>query len=215
MKLFATFVTWDFLYYMEKQKTKDRLLLEAYKLFASKPYDQVTFNNLEEATKLSRGAILYHIKNKENLFREVIEQYIFERNSLQSIVKNNPKIGLWNFILLFLESCKKLKEEMKDLGIRNINLAMFNVECAAFFFYPSLRQTAKEWVDNEVEVWKQVLHNALENKEIKEDTDIPLMSVLFEDISLGNSYHGVTLTKGQDLEMFKKELSILYDMIKS
>lgn len=200
---------------MEKYKTKDRLLLEAYKLFASKPYDQVTFTDLEKATRLSRGAILYHVKNKDNLLREVVDQYILAPNSLHSILKDNPQIGLWNFILLFLESCKKLKGEMKDLEIHNVNLAMFNIECTAFFFFPHLRQIAKEWVDNEVEAWKQVLNNALENKEIKENTDTSAMAALFEDICLGNSYYGIVLTKGQDLKMFKKELTALYDMIKN
>ena len=41
--------------------TKNRLLIEAFKLFAHKPYDRVTFADLEEVTGLSRGAILYHI----------------------------------------------------------------------------------------------------------------------------------------------------------
>ena len=43
--------------------TKNRLLIEAFKLFAHKPYDRVTFADLEEVTGLSRGAILYHIKS--------------------------------------------------------------------------------------------------------------------------------------------------------
>ena len=52
--------------------TKNRLLIEAFKLFAHKPYDRVTFADLEEVTGLSRGAILYHIKTKENLFLKLI-----------------------------------------------------------------------------------------------------------------------------------------------
>ena len=53
--------------------TKNRLLIEAFKLFAHKPYDRVTFADLEEVTGLSRGAILYHIKTKENLFLNVVK----------------------------------------------------------------------------------------------------------------------------------------------
>jgi len=149
------------------------------------------------------------------LFREVINQYVFERNSLRTLVDSNPKIGLWSFILLFLDSCKKMKDDMKELGILNANLAMVNVECAAFFFCPEMKEMAGEWVNNEIEAWKQVLNNALENKEIKENTDISFMAVLFEDMALGNSYRGITLTKGQDLNMLKKELGVLYGMIKN
>ena len=66
--------------------TKNRLLIEAFKLFAHKPYDRVTFADLEEVTGLSRGAILYHIKTKENLLRErfLVEKkiYFFENFKL-------------------------------------------------------------------------------------------------------------------------------------
>lgn len=56
------------------KSTKDKLLIEAFKLFTSKPYDRVTFADLEQATGLSRGAILYHIKTKENLFLNVVKK---------------------------------------------------------------------------------------------------------------------------------------------
>ena len=52
------------------KSTKDKLLIEAFKLFTSKPYDRVTFADLEQATGLSRGAILYHIKT--NLYLKSI-----------------------------------------------------------------------------------------------------------------------------------------------
>jgi AcrR family transcriptional regulator len=194
-------------------RTKIKLLEEAYKLFTSEPYDQVTFDDLEKATKLSRGAILYHIRTKENLFREVINKYVFDRNSLQKLLENNPKIGLWDFILAFLEESKTMKSEMKELGIKNPNLAMYNIECSAFFF-PDISSMAKEWVIKEEEAWAHVLNNALENKEIKEDTDIPLMTTIFQDMLLGNAYHGIVFPKGQDLVMLKKEFGFLYNMIK-
>lgn len=51
------------------KSTKDKLLIEAFKLFTSKPYDRVTFADLEQATGLSRGAILYHIKQRKFIFK--------------------------------------------------------------------------------------------------------------------------------------------------
>ncbi len=194
-------------------KTKARLLQEAYKLFASESYDQVTFDDLERATKLSRGAILYHIKTKENLFREVVNQYVFDRNSLKKLLEKNTEIRLWDFILALLNSYKTVKSEMKEIGIKNHNLAMYNIECSTLFI-DDLAVIAKEWVAKEIDTWLHVLTNAVKNKEIKEDTDISLMAIMFENMTLGNSYHGIVLPKGQDLTILKKELTILYNMIK-
>lgn len=50
------------------KSTKDKLLIEAFKLFTSKPYDRVTFADLEQATGLSRGAILYLWGTERNVY---------------------------------------------------------------------------------------------------------------------------------------------------
>ena len=79
----------------ENSVSKNKILLEAFKLFASKPFEKVTFADLEKATGLSRGAILYHIQTKENLFEMVLENLIFKRST---IVSNDNIVGLWNHI---------------------------------------------------------------------------------------------------------------------
>jgi AcrR family transcriptional regulator len=53
-----------------RKSSRDFILLEAFKLFASKSYEQVTYNDFEKNTGLTRGTILYHFSSKELLFRE-------------------------------------------------------------------------------------------------------------------------------------------------
>ena len=52
--------------------TRKRLLVTALLLFTQKPYDKVTFKEIEKATGLSRGALMYHVPNKETLFRDAV-----------------------------------------------------------------------------------------------------------------------------------------------
>ena len=40
--------------------SKQKILLESFKLFATKPFSDITFTDIEKVTGLSRGAILYH-----------------------------------------------------------------------------------------------------------------------------------------------------------
>ena len=96
--------------------TKNKLIIEAFKLFASKPYDQVTFSDLEKATGLSRGAILYHIKTKENLFIEVINYFIFQITSAKS-VKLTEEISLKEFLQAYINECMKEVKNMENIGI--------------------------------------------------------------------------------------------------
>ena len=59
------------------EKSRDLILKEAFKLFLQKNVGKVTVPELERVTRLQRGAIFYHFKDKEAIFREVIEKYFF------------------------------------------------------------------------------------------------------------------------------------------
>ena len=145
--------------------TKNRLLIEAFKLFAHKPYDRVTFADLEEVTGLSRGAILYHIKTKENLFLNVVNKFIFDRNSVSNLSeKFHSNLSL--FITQFIETCQKEKDEMLEIGISNVNNAMLNIEISAFYILPKMREIANEWLCKEKNTWEIVLKNAISKKEM-------------------------------------------------
>jgi len=198
----------------EKIKTKDRLLQEAYKLFASKPYDQVTFTDLEKATKLSRGAILYHIQNKENLFRQVLDKYLINRHTKYFILKYNPTISLKCFIEALIAVYAKEVEIEKSIGIANINLALLNILSSAFSIFPEMRPQMDVWCNSEVNLWKQVLENALQQNEIKPDTDIERTAEMFYTVYLGLAYRGITKPHGFEVEKAEKEFFMLYGAIK-
>ena len=192
--------------------TKNRLLIEAFKLFAAKPYDRVTFADLEEATGLSRGAILYHVKTKENLFLDVVKKFIFERNSVTNIplcFQSSLKL----FLIHFIESCQKEKDEMVNLGILNVNNAMLNIEISAFFSLPEMRDIAFNWHVKEAEIWERVVENAILNKEIKNNIDVKILAGMFEDLYLGASFKGVLYENGYKIDLLEKECMQLYNLI--
>lgn len=196
------------------EPTKNRLLIEAFKLFATKPYDRVTFADLEKATGLSRGAILYHVKTKENLFLDVVKRFIFERNGV-SMTPKESQSNLQLFLTSFIEACQKEKKEMADLGILNVNNAMLNIEISAFFALPGMREIAYEWYSTEKETWKSVLKKAIYNKEIRNDIDIKTLVGLFENIYLGASFEGIVYPDGYKIDQFEKEVMTLYNLIKT
>ena len=92
-------------------KTRERLLLEALKLFTS--------SDLEKATGLSRGAILYHIKNKESLFKEVVGRFVFKNNTLTSL--HESQMGsLKETIDNFMDQLVYEQNHWKKHGIDNV-----------------------------------------------------------------------------------------------
>ena len=199
-----------------KKSTKDKLIFDTFMLFTQNTYDRVTFDEIEKATGLTRGAISYHFGTKDNLFMEVMEEYVFKRGSiLQVPIRGNETCVLINFIKNFIKHCHEETERVKKFGITNFNKAYFNLESQGVFFYPNFINKVVQWLDVEKKVWESVIEMAIQNKEIKNDIDTKRFASVFAKLYLGDSYIGVFHTNGQDLDELEKDFMSVYNLMKS
>lgn len=198
-----------------KQLGKELILKEAYKLFAEKTYEQVTFQDLEIKTKFTRGGIVHHVKKKENLFKEVFDKYMLSDTSLLESLEKNKDITLIEFIEAIINWIKKIKLEMNELGIENYNWAHVNLTYQAKFYYPDFISKAKQWEKIEIDIWRTVIANAVEKKEIKNNIDIDLLALTFHNLYMGYSYSGIVLPDGVDIQKLEQALNFLYSLIKT
>jgi len=194
-------------------KTRERLILEAYKLYVSKPYDQVTFTELEKAMGLSRGAILYHFKSKELLFNAVIERFVLEESSISSLITEDCK-GLLDFIKQFVAGCKDEIQKYRSYGIFNMNLAKFYIEFHAINHFENAAQLGKAWMDKELIIWGKILSKAMQSNEIKDDLNLETLASVFINIYQGISFAGIIRSKGYDIALLEKEFMMVYNLIK-
>lgn len=197
---------------IENSVSKNKILVEAFKLFASKPFDKVTFADLEKATGLSRGAILYHVKTKENLFELILEELIFKRTTI-AIDPNTT--GLWNHIEAFIQERIDEQEYFVSLGIANINKAFMNVECSAFAYSTKMQEFSSSWIKRELEFWTAIFDSAIATGEISKSVEPILDSNIFLNIFMGASYIGVGLVNGYDLLKLKQQYRLLYDRVRT
>lgn len=195
------------------QSTKERLLLEALKLFTSKPYDQVTFSDLEKVTNLSRGAILYHVKTKENMFRQVVDQFIFQTFTVAQI-EAKDRSTLKKFIMAFVDNFHDEAKVFKEMGITNVNLAKLNIESQAFYFYKGMAEDGQKWYNELHIVWREVIEHAISSGEIRNNISPDNIASLFTDYYLGVSYAGIVRVLGADLDKLKTNYLFIYDCIK-
>lgn len=193
-------------------KTKQRVLLEALRLFTTKQYDKVTYRDLENATGLSRGAIIYHIKNKETLFRDVVELFVFENNTLTSL-DETQRATLRDTILNFTEQLSREQEYWRESGIASINFALVNIQMSSYTLFPESLAFAKEWYDKEVAIWRDVMEKAAAAGEIRR-VDPQIFAELFEDAYLGAAYAGLPERDGYDVERVRHKLLSLYEAIR-
>lgn len=197
------------------KNTKDKILFEAFKLFATRTYEQVTFTDLENSTKLTRGAIMYYFKTKEMIFKTVCDKYLLNQSSILRKIDNRiiPGTTLKELIKLYLETISEIKIESANLGIKNMNRALVNITNQASYYYPNFEFKANNWQVIQIQMWKKVLVSAVRNGEIK-DIDIDVASDLFEDIYCGISYAGIIYPDGIEIERLDKAFNFVYNLIK-
>lgn len=92
------------------EKTKQFIKEQAAILFASKGFKNVTMKDICDVTKLSRGGLYRHYNSTEQLFLEIISEFLENQNDLfsESIRKGIPATEILNEIL------NKYKAEMMD-----------------------------------------------------------------------------------------------------
>ena len=118
-------------YIMSKGETsRQKILMEAFRLFATMPYDRVSFSVMEKEIGISRGSMVYYFKNKEGLFSEVVRTFVYRASSLKA-VPDAYKLSLCSFYTYFIETLKREQEQMSGMGIANINEALMRIENSA------------------------------------------------------------------------------------
>lgn len=191
-----------------KLDTKDFILKESFKLFAWKRYEQVTVSDLERVTKLTRGSIFYYMKNKEHLFKKVLDKYIFN----QDMILNCDRATLSSFIDSFIEQVKQNKEQMNSLGVKNADFAYTNIANQAIYYYPEYIKITIEKEEKEMTIWKEVVSSAIVSGEIAGDADI--YANVFHKLYSGFSYNGIILADGIDTEKLAAAFHAVYQSIR-
>lgn len=102
-----------------------------------KEYADVTTADIEEITGLSRGAIYYKVKNKEGLYRAVIDKFVldFLSESLHNNISVSEETPFWDFIMSDLELIRQRMERMKAAKAEASSTQFVNLLSSADFHY--------------------------------------------------------------------------------
>lgn len=193
--------------------SRKKILTEAFRLFATMPYDRVSFSVMEEEIGISRGSMIYYFKNKEGLFREVVYTFVYRASSIKA-VPDAYKLSLCSFYNYFIETLKREKEQICDIGINNINEALMRIENSALYCIPDFKEQCTRWYEEELQIWKSVVENAISTGEIRSQLDPVSISYLYEDGYLGRAFDGIFTESGYDIDRLKQTYDYIYALLK-
>lgn len=195
------------------EASRQKILMEAFRLFATMPYEQVSFSVMEKEIGISRGSMVYYFKNKEGLFQEVLKTLVYGTSSIKA-VPEAYKLSLCSFYNYFIEILKREQEKIKQSGIVNLNEALMRIESSALSYTENFKVLTAQWFEEEQQIWKDVIDNAISTGEIKANVDSSVLSHVFEDCYLGNAFKGVFSYDGYNIEELKREFDQVYELLK-
>lgn len=187
----------------------DRILFPSLRLFLTYNYEAVSTSKLEEETGLTRGAIFFKFKNKEALFKAVIDKYVIGFQSESSHIETDR---LDTFIELFIKGVESRMNEMKSIGINNIHRSYFNLLYQAVQYYPGFSKKITEIFNGSMQDWINIVSTAQKLGEIKQTCDIKQVAIQFRYIYSGMAFEN-SLNSGLDINQLKNAYDSLYKEI--
>ncbi|MDM8242893.1 TetR/AcrR family transcriptional regulator [Phocaeicola barnesiae] len=161
----------------------DRILKPALKLFLTNNYEGVSTAKLEEETGLTRGAIFFKHKNKESLFKAVVDKYVLEFKPGSTEFKEVD--SLKDFIDMFLLDIERRMNEMHSLGIPDVHRGYFNLLYQALKYYPGADVMISEMLDRGVQIWENIIQKAKISGEITPTCNVHETALQFKYLYSG------------------------------
>ncbi len=140
------------------EKSRDLILKEAFKLFLQRNVEKVTVPELERVTRLQRGAIFYHFKSKEAIFREVIEIYFFSSLNIFSPIDPDGVSSLEEYWNKKSKHLVKIQSWFKKEKIPiNPYSAFFHLAEQANLYIPAFKEHMLRLLETNKAYWTQIL----------------------------------------------------------
>ena len=170
---------------------KEIILEKAFSLFIEKRFNGVSMNQIQTEAKVSRGAIYHHFKSKESIYAEVINKYLIRALSVVTRIAENQKTSLYKAILAAIDERKQIIHEMRSISTTPItDLNYFKLIYDACDFYEGFTTKITIINNREIEEWKKIIQNAIDNNEINPDSDIDFVAnnFVFMPQAIGMKY---------------------------
>jgi TetR/AcrR family transcriptional regulator, transcriptional repressor for nem operon len=191
--------------------TKEYIIDQAYRLFLNHSYEAVSINDISHAIGLTKGALYHHFKNKEELFKSVIDKYV----QFECLLGDIDHIALAEYNKLSIEQTDKILKRMFGQFTEFVATNYVALVSDAFRHYPEFAERMNSFISSETAKTKKVLDNAINRGEIRNDIDTTILAGNYMATTIGmagNIIHNKTVD--EVVELLRLQLQELYKLLK-
>jgi TetR/AcrR family transcriptional regulator, transcriptional repressor for nem operon len=191
--------------------TREYIIDEAYKLFLTQSYEAVSISDISKAIGFTKGALYHHFKNKEELFRIVIDKHF----PLTSMSLDDENISLKEYTEACIDHIHKLLKETITNNEAFTPVNFLALIADSFRHYEGFAEKKSTIIDNDVEKAKVIIGNAIKRGEIRDDIDISVVAMQYLSLSIGLAGDFMRNNSVESaIKSLKDQLTQLYYLLK-
>ncbi|MCX6240799.1 MAG: TetR/AcrR family transcriptional regulator [Bacteroidetes bacterium] len=191
--------------------TRDFIIDEAYKLFLSHSYEAVSISVISEAIGFTKGALYHHFKNKEELFRAVIDKHF----PVTSIMVDVDNTSLKEYTTLCIEHTHKILKAIFGNEKKFILVNYLSLIADCFRHYEGFTENKAHVIEDAVKSAEIIIRNAIKQGEVRKDINIQVVALQYFSLSLGLAGDLIRTSSVETaLTSMKDQLNQLYYLLK-
>jgi len=173
---------------------KDTIADVVFILSMKNGFDGVSIKQIQDVSGIATGSIYYHFKDKDEILHYMVNRYIVEDfDQMKEEVMNLkvPFIKKIEFIYKYTFECyNKRKAEIEDISTNIIfdYKEYWTLYTSIYHQHPGVRHIFHELSDKLHELYCELIEEAIENKEIRDDVDSKSLSLFIQSNVKGHIY---------------------------
>jgi AcrR family transcriptional regulator len=161
--------------------TREYIIDEAYRLFLNHSYEAVSISMISDAIGFTKGALYHHFRNKEELFRAVIDKH-FPISSADVDVEN---ITLKDYTKVCIDHTLSILKAIFVSDEKFIPVNYLSLIADSFRHYEGFSESKAHVFDDAVKKVEQILKNAIRRGEVRSDIDTKVVALQYFSLSIG------------------------------
>ena len=203
---------------MSRKSHKRELFRVAFKMFILKSFDGVSIPDIEKATGFTRGTIFHYADTKLDLFRQVVEYYVLERQDIERKIQVADDCTLRQFIDTYAKGVERTMEALHeiigmDVPMRDCSRAYLNMTSQVSVLLPEVHKAFLNAMAKEERLWMEVIARGVENGELRSDVQPAILAKIMMSLFYGRAFQD-SLINGMDPKLLKEEMLAVYEMVK-
>jgi TetR/AcrR family transcriptional repressor of nem operon len=161
--------------------TREYIIDEAYRLFLNHSYEAVSISMISDAIGFTKGALYHHFKNKEELFRAVIDKHF----PLHTVTVDMDTISLKEYTRACISHTQSILEALFSDEKRFIPVNYLSLIADCFRHYEGFAEQKNQVIDDFINQAETIIRNAIKRGEVRDDVEVPMIALHYFSLSIG------------------------------